>query len=91
MFYLFICTAILINTLVELSVMEAALLWMTLLCGYLLTSYIAIVNSSARARHKLKTEYRSKIDEIQKELLTIQPGKNKPAVALPNKGKAAAH
>ncbi len=91
MFYLFICSAILINTFIELSVIEAALLWMTLLCGYVVTSYLGIVKHSERARHKLKNEYRSKIDEIQQELLSVHTGKNKPPIALPNKGKAAAH
>ena len=91
MFYLFICTAILINSFIELSVVESALLWLTLFCAYLITKYLGIVQHSARARHRLKNEYRSKIDAIQQELLSIKPGKGKPAMTLPAKGKAAAH
>lgn len=91
MFYLFIFTAILINTFMDLSAIEAALLWMALLCGYLVISYLGIVKNSERTRHKLRNEYRSKIDEIQQELLNAQPDKGRPAIALPGKSKAAAH
>lgn len=70
MFYLFICTAILINTFMDLSVQEAALLWMALLCGYIVFSYLAIVKGSERIQMKLRHEYRTSIDEIQNELLS---------------------
>lgn len=90
MFYLFICTAILINTFIDLSVVESALLWLTLFFGYLVASYLQIVQHTERSRCRLKNEYRSQLDEVQQELLTAAVGKNKPALALPPKGKAAA-
>jgi len=90
MFYLFICTAILINTFIDLSVVESALLWLTLFLGYLVASYLQIVQHTERTHHRLKNEYRSQLDEVQQELLTAAVGKNKPALALPAKGKAAA-
>ncbi len=91
MFYLFVCTAILINTFMDLSAVETLLLWMALFCCHLGTSYLGIVKSSERVKHKLRNEYRSKIDEIQQELLNTQPAQNRPAIALPGKKKAAAH
>ncbi|HEX9079463.1 MAG TPA: hypothetical protein VF795_07730 [Desulfuromonadaceae bacterium] len=107
MFYLFICTAILINTFMDLGVQEAALLWMALLCGYLVTSYLRIVKNSERVQMKLRHEYRSRIDEIQNELLSAKPAKGasvaarldqkatalleKKAAALIDKAKASAH
>ena len=90
MFYLFVCSAILINTFIDLSAIEAALVWMALLCGHLVISYLGIVKHSEAARHRLRNEYRNRIDAIQQELLSVQPGKNKPTIALPGK-KAAAH
>ena len=89
MFYLFICTAILINTFVDLSVPEAAFLWMALLCGYIVFSYLAIVKGSERVQSRLRHEYRTRIDEIQKELLTAKPATNPTAVALLEKKAAA--
>lgn len=90
MFYLFLCTAIMINTFIDLSVVASALLWLTLFFGYLVTSYLQIVQHSERTRRRLKNEYRSKLDEVHQELLTAAVGKSKPALALPAKGKAAA-
>lgn len=90
MFYLFICTAILINTFIDLSVVESALLWLTLFFGYLVASYLQIVQHTERTQRRLKNEYRSQLDEVHQELLTAAVGKNKPALALPAKGKAAA-
>lgn len=90
MFYLFLCTAIMINTFIDLSVVQSTLLWLTLFFVYLVTSYLQIVQHSERTRRRLKNEYRSQLDEVHQELLTAAGGKNKPALALPAKGKAAA-
>ncbi|TWJ16431.1 hypothetical protein [Geobacter argillaceus] len=81
MFYLFLCTAIMINTFIDLSVVESALLWLTFFCGYLVTSYLGIVHNTERYRRRLGNEYRSQLNEVQQELLTVKPVK----------GKAAAH
>ena len=90
MFYLFICTAILINTFADISVQEAALLWMALLCGYIVFSYLAIVKGSERVQMKLRHEYRTRIDEIQQELLSAKPATtNTTAAALLDKKAAS--
>jgi hypothetical protein len=91
MFYLFLCTAIMINTFVDLSVAASALLWLTLFLAYLVTSYLGIVQSTERSRRRLSNEYRTQINEVHQELLSSAAGKNRPAMALPAKGKAAAH
>ena len=91
MFYLFICTAIMINTFIDLSVAQSALLWLTLLCSYLTASYLEIVKNTERSRRRLSNEYRNQLNEVQQELMTAAAGKNKPAMALPAKGNAAAH
>ena len=81
MFYLFLCTAIMINTFIDLSVVESALLWLIFFCGYLVTSYLGIVQNTERSRRRLSNEYRRQLNEVQQELLTVKPVK----------GKAAAH
>ena len=89
MFYLFILTGIVVNTLYTLSTTEILLSWIVLLAGYLAADYLSIVKDMERSKERFHATYAQKMDEIREELVSAQLQKTKQIAAQAAKSKGS--
>lgn len=72
MFYLFLLTGVVINTIFTLSLTQVLLSWILLLLGYLVSDYLSVVKDVERTRAHLERNYAQKMDELRNEMMTAQ-------------------
>ena len=79
MFYLFLLTGIIVNTLFTLSLTESLVSWIVLLLGYLASEYMHILRTVALSRSNFDESYAHKMEEIREQLMSAQVQKAKQA------------
>ena len=89
MFYLFLISGIIYDTLCTLSINEALLMWLVLLTGYLAVDYLRVVKEVAQAKDRFQDEYQQKMEAIFNQLQSAQVSKVKQAADHAIKGKSA--
>lgn len=77
MFYLFILTGIVVNTLYTLSTLEILFSWIVILAGYLVVDYMNIIKDMERSKEHFQATYSQKMEEIREQLISAQIQKTK--------------
>jgi uncharacterized membrane protein YqgA involved in biofilm formation len=91
MFYLFLLTGIVINTIFTLSTVETLLSWILLMIGFLISDYMTVVKDVETLRVSFDQNYATKMNEFKEQFMTAQIQKVKEtadrAAARPAKKK----
>ena len=87
MFYLFLLTGIVINTMFTLSTGESVLSWLMLMIGFLISDYMNVVKAVGVSRIKFDQNHSSRMDDFKEQMMSAQIQKVKETTKAAVKSK----